>query len=231
MLKKQYKKQNNEDHWLSVSDLMAGLMMVFLFISIALMRNAMVERDLIKDVAVAYQENQVSIYESLMKEFEKDLDKWNANIDNETLTFTFKSPDTLFDDGKMTIKPEYKNILQDFFPRYLQTVYKFKDSINEVRIEGHTSSKWNQKTSLDDAYFNNMELSQGRTRSVLNYIYNLNNVNDKKVWIKDKIAAVGFSSSKLILKDGQEDEEASKRVSFRVITNSEIQIRKILDVK
>lgn len=84
---------------------------------------------------------------------------------------------------------------------------------------------------MDDAYFNNMELSQGRTRSVLNYIYNLNNVNDKKVWIKDKIAAVGFSSSKLILKDGQEDEEASKRVSFRVITNSEIQIRKILDVK
>lgn len=94
--------------------------MVFLFISIALMRNAMVERDLIKDVAVAYQENQVSIYESLMKEFEKDLDKWNANIDNETLTFTFKSPDTLFDDGKMTIKPEYKNILQDFF----QDIYK-----------------------------------------------------------------------------------------------------------
>ncbi|MFW1170191.1 OmpA family protein, partial [Vibrio parahaemolyticus] len=30
------------EHWMSVSDLMAGLMMVFLFISVALMRDAMV---------------------------------------------------------------------------------------------------------------------------------------------------------------------------------------------
>lgn len=36
------------EHWMSVSDLMAGLMMVFLFISVALMRDAMVERDKIK---------------------------------------------------------------------------------------------------------------------------------------------------------------------------------------
>ena len=28
------------DHWFTISDLMAGLMMVFLFISIALMRHA-----------------------------------------------------------------------------------------------------------------------------------------------------------------------------------------------
>ena len=228
---KNVKKNNNEDHWLSVSDLMAGLMMVFLFISIALMRNAMIERDMIKDVAVAYQDNQVSIYDSLIKEFGNDLEKWNAKIDNETLTFTFKSPDTLFDDGEVLIKLEYQTILNDFFPRYLETVYKFKDSINEIRIEGHTSSKWNSKTSIDEAYFKNMQLSQGRTRSVLQYIYELEKVKDKQDWIKDKIAAVGFSSSKLILKDNVEDEDASKRVSFRVITNSDIQIRKILDMK
>lgn len=36
------------EHWMSVSDLMAGLMMVFLFISVALMRDAVVERDKIK---------------------------------------------------------------------------------------------------------------------------------------------------------------------------------------
>jgi len=228
---KNVKKSSNEDHWLSVSDLMAGLMMVFLFISIALMRNAMIERDMIKDVAVAYQDNQVSIYDSLIKEFGNDLEKWNAKIDNETLTFTFKSPDTLFDDGEVLIKLEYQTILNDFFPRYLETVYKFKDSINEIRIEGHTSSKWNSKTSIDEAYFKNMQLSQGRTRSVLQYIYELEKVKDKQDWIKDKLAAVGFSSSKLILKDNSEDEDASKRVSFRVITNSDIQIRKILDMK
>ena len=54
------------EHWMSVSDLMAGLMMVFLFISVALMRDAMVERDKIKDVAETYQQTQQAIYISLL---------------------------------------------------------------------------------------------------------------------------------------------------------------------
>lgn len=220
----------NEDDWLSVSDLMAGLMMVFLFISIALMREAMIERDKIKDVAVAYQENQVAIYDALQNEFKNDLEIWDATLNKEDLTFTFKSPDTLFAIGKSDLQNKYKEILDDFFPRYLTQVLKFSDSINEIRIEGHTSSIWNNDSTEDFAYFKNMDLSQGRTRSVLNYIYNQEKVNIHKKWIKQHIAAVGFSSSKVIIKNGEEDNNASRRVTFRVITNSEIQIRKILEV-
>src|SRR5690554_1286467 len=88
--------QNPEaDHWLTVSDLMAGLMMVFLFIAIAFMRHVTIERDKIKDVAVAYQENQVAIYHALNSEFEKDLLTWGASIDKETLSFQFNSPEVL----------------------------------------------------------------------------------------------------------------------------------------
>ena len=60
---------DEENHWISVADLMAGLMMVFLFIAVALMRSAFLERDKIKDIAVAYQDNQVAIYNALMDEF------------------------------------------------------------------------------------------------------------------------------------------------------------------
>ena len=67
------KSHEDSEHWISVSDLMAGLMMVFLFISIALMRSALIERDMIKEVAVAYQDNQVAIYEALVREFEQDI--------------------------------------------------------------------------------------------------------------------------------------------------------------
>jgi len=221
--------ESEESHWLSVSDLMAGLMMVFLFISVALMREAFLERDQIKEIAVAYQENQVAIYNSLMSEFEKDLDKWQADIDGETLSFVFKSPDVLFDRGEALIKPKFKVILDDFFPRYMSVLRGYLDSINEVRIEGHTSSVWNQWTNDSEAYFKNMELSQGRTRSVLNYVYNLKNIESERQWIKRNIAAVGFSSAKLIIdKTGKEDRSRSRRVTFRVITNSETQIRKIL---
>ena len=220
--------EQEETHWLSVSDLMAGLMMVFLFISIALMRNAFIERDKIKQVAVAYQENQIAIYDALTTEFDSDLEKWNAEIDEDSLTFTFKSPDVLFKTGSYDLKPEYQELLNEFFPRYLKVLDPFKESINEVRIEGHTSSYWGSY-SKDDAYFKNMALSQDRTRSVLQYIYSLPPVSQHKDWIKSHLAAVGLSSSKLIYaSNGLEDRQASRRVSFRVITNADIQIKSIL---
>lgn len=223
------KSEEAASHWVSVSDLMSGLMMVFLFISIALMRHALIERDKIKSVAVAYQNNQVAIYNALVEEFEKDLKRWNAEIDRDTLAFDFKSPDILFGLGSAQLKPEFRTLLSDFFPRYLEILRRFKDSINEVRIEGHTSSQWSTGTSSEEAYYRNMELSQARTRSVLLYIQGLKEVEVERGWIRANIAAVGLSSSRPVLKnDGNEDTERSRRVTFRVITNAETQIRRII---
>jgi len=229
---KSNKDHDESDHWLSVSDLMAGLMMVFLFISVALMLLSTIERKKIKEVAVAYQENQVAIYNALVNEFDKDLERWGAKIDKNTLAFNFHSPEVLFAIGDIVLKDKYKDILTDFFPRYLEVLATYKSSIGEIRIEGHTSSVWNQYVTADEAYFKNMELSQGRTRSVLEYVYMLHKAQYyfEKDWIKKHIAAVGLSSSMAILDgNGVEDGEKSRRVSFRVITNAEVQIRRILE--
>ncbi|WP_339934385.1 OmpA family protein [Vreelandella glaciei] len=227
---KKESEADEEHHWLSVSDLMAGLMMVFLFIAVVFMRNAWVEKERVTEVAVAYQENQVALYQALMVEFEDDLDQWEAAIDETTLSFTFQSPDVLFATGSTELQQRFRNILADFFPRYLDVLMQFSSSINEVRIEGHTSSVWGVNTSEDEAYFNNMELSQGRTRTVLNHVYGLDQVSQLQPWVKANVAAVGFSSSRLELtENGIEDREASRRVSFRVITNADTQIRKILE--
>ena len=223
---------HEESHWLTVSDLMAGLMMVFLFIAIALMRSALLDKEKIVEIAVTYQENQVAIYKELLNEFEKDLDVWDAEIDEQSLTFTFRSPDILFDIGKIELKENYKALLDDFFPRYMGVLENYKHSISEVRIEGHTSSDWNS-LPRDEAYFMNMTLSQGRTRSVLSYIYQIPSVIKSKDWIRSTFSAVGFSSSRLIFKDGvggEEDMVRSRRVTFRVITDADIQLRKILEV-
>ena len=216
------------EHWISVSDLMAGLMMVFLFVSIALMRDAVVEKKKIEEIAVSYQKNQEALYKALMKEFDSDLKKWQATIDKSSLSFEFHSPDVLFDTGQIGLKPQFENILADFFPRYMNVLWQFKSSIREVRIEGHTSSLWNEQTTHEEAYFKNMILSQGRTRTVLKYAYHIDAVKNKRDWIKKKIAAVGLSSSHAKIVDGKEDYQASRRVTFRIITNAEKQIRKIL---
>lgn len=217
------------EHWVSVSDLMSGLMMVFLFISIALMRHALIERDKIKEVAVAYQNNQVALYEALKAEFQPDLERWNAEIDKETLSFEFKSPDILFGLGSSVMRPQFKDVLSDFFPRYMTVLNQFKDSINEVRIEGHTSSQWNAGVNSEDAYFLNMELSQARTRSVLLFVQGLKAPPEDQAWIRKNVAAVGLSSSRPVLyASGKEDSERSRRVTFRVISNAETQIRRLI---
>lgn len=226
------KKSHEEggEHWLTISDLMAGLMMVFLFIAIVFMRHTLKETEKIKNVAVAFQENQVAIYTALESEFKDDLVTWGAAIDKDTLAFNFNSPDVLFDNGQIALKPSFTNILSDFFPRYLNVLKPFRASLNEVRIEGHTSSAWNVDSSDSEAYFNNMRLSQGRTRSVLSYLYHL--VPNESDWIKHNFAAVGFSSSRLIINElGEEDAEKSRRVSFRAITNADIQIKRILEAQ
>jgi outer membrane protein OmpA-like peptidoglycan-associated protein len=217
-------------HWLSVSDLMAGLMMVFLFIAIALMRNAFIEKEKIREIAVAYQQNQVAIYELLVDEFQRDLDRWDAAIDKQTLAFEFRSPDVLFERGDTEVRPNFRAILSDFFPRYLQVLEGFRDSINEIRIEGHTSSDWGGTANQSQAYFMNMRLSQGRTRSVLEYAYGLPAIAKERDWVRQHFAAVGFASSRLVLDEsGAEDRERSRRVTFRVVTNAEVQIRRIID--
>ena len=105
----------------------------------------------------------------------------------------------------------------------------FERVIDEVRFEGYTSSDWVSATE-NEAYFNNMRLSQGRTRSVLEHVYKLPTAPDDRSWVKRKVAAVGFSSSRLIVDaSGREDPEASRRVLFRVVTNAETQIRTILE--
>lgn len=217
-------------HWLSISDLMAGLMMVFLFIAIALMRSAFIERDRIRIIAVTYQETQVAIYEALMATFEPDLAGWDAHIDQQTLAFEFRSPEVLFAPGQTDIRPRFQEILDDFFPRYLEVLGLFKNEINEIRIEGHTSSDWSGALDGAEAYFLNMALSQGRTRSVLQYVYELPTISADRDWVKQYFAAVGFSSSRLVFDEaGREDADRSRRVTFRVITNAETQIRKILE--
>ncbi|HHQ4598951.1 TPA: OmpA/MotB family protein [Aeromonas veronii] len=215
------------EHWLTVSDLMAGLMMVFLFIAIVFMMNTQKENDKIKDVAVAYQQNQVAIYEALQTEFKDDLNKWGATIDKETLAFSFQSPDVLFANNETALSEAYKNILNDFFPRYIDVLRPYRESLNEIRIEGHTSSAGLRGATEAQAYFYNMRLSQGRTRAVLEYAYAL--MPNESAWIKANIAAVGFSSSRLIMKDSMEDAAQSRRVSFRAITNADIQIKRILE--
>ena len=237
------KEQETEEYWVSISDVMAGLMVIFLFIAISYMLNVrlkaneiIVYKNEVEKLLDAYKNLQAALYKELHTEFEGVPTKktqfrnvWRGHLDIETLSIRFKKP---FMQGDATVPNAFKKVLYDFFPRYIEILTKpeYRDGIAEIRIEGHTSSEWFDTVGLDIAYYNNMKLSQDRSRNVLQYVLEVRHpeITQNKEWIKEYLTANGLSSSKLIFdSDGNQKREESRRVEFRVVTKSEKLINEI----
>ena len=230
------KNKNSENVWSQIADLMSGLMIVFLFTSVIFMSKVLDENTNIKkqqqtveNIVTTYKENKEDLYTDLYKEFENDMNSWHMEIDKDG-TIRFKEPEVFFNKGEAELKTQFKDILNSFFPRYINLVYtNYKDKVKEIRIEGHTSSEWEEGSDTKTAYFKNMELSQDRTRNVLEYVMNIESIMEYEDWLIDNITANGMSYSKRIYKNNIEDKDSSRRVEFRVITNSEETINEIID--
>ena len=229
---------------LSLGDLMAGLLLIFVLLLSFLMLNLTEKEESLREkekrlleIVETYMKLREDLYLDLKREFENDLEKWNAVLNKQTLSIRFKEPDlfkapkVLFEQGSAGLPPLFEKILQDFFPRYTQILRrpKYINDIAEIRIEGHTSNEWSEEVEEED-YIRNMKLSQGRARSVLGYVLQIPEISGNRDWLKQYLTANGLSSSKLIFHwDGTEDKVESRRVEFRVRTNAEKQLDKLLE--
>jgi outer membrane protein OmpA-like peptidoglycan-associated protein len=225
------KRGATEEHWIPLSDLMTGLMMIFMLISVISLAAMEHSRNAMRHVAKEYSASRHAMYLELQKEFAPDLRRWRARIDPD-LSVKFEQPETLFATGKASLSDEFRRMLGDFFPRYIRIIGspRFAGNVAEIRVEGHTSSLWNGAANADDAYFRNMELSQSRTRSVLEYVMLLPQVGSYKPFLTKKLTANGLSSSQPVLNaDGSENVEASQRVEFKIRTNAEATMQEIVD--
>ena len=212
--------------WSSISDVMAGLMMVFLFISVSYafqVTQQAVELEStnkrISSIVAEYSDDRAVIYRSLMEKFGDRLEGWKATIDKDTLTLRFNDPALLFKPGSAELTDRFEAILGEFWVDYTQILAHHSKSIREVKIEGHTSSEW-AGASIEESYFNNMKLSQERTRSTLFTCYQLTPGNLQK-WVRSFVTANGMSFSRRILNEnGQEDLGRSRRVEFTIVVDS-----------
>ncbi len=218
---------------LSVGDLMAALLLIFILLLSSTLLKLQEEFEQKSNVAERYTAIKENLYIELEKEFKDDLPKWNAVLDPKELSLRFKEPNVLFAVNEATLKPLFKQILDDFFPRYIKvlTSPQFKNNIEEIRIEGHTDSSGpSLGKNPEQDYFFNMKLSQDRTRSVLEYSLSKLSQGNLKDWVQKRLTANGLSSSKTIYLDNSETEDkiASRRVEFKVRTNAEEQIKEII---
>lgn len=283
-----------DTEWMSISDIMSGLMMVFLFITVTLLvshddekqkkqealleiaelqGNAFTKKELkelvaelrrlileldstnkrlnleaseLKDkvfqlkkkirllrIEIASLKDQIpknnnierdkiikDINQLLQAEFNNDLRKWGASIGMDN-SIIFNHPKIYFDSASSEVSPEFKLILDQFFPRYVKLFHEsgYGSYIKNIKIEGHTSSVWNfnRMTKSQEQYFNHMELSQERANSVLKYCYiNLPRYED---FLKSKLESSGLSFSQAIKKSNKQESSSPHRVTFRLTYN------------
>lgn len=215
--------------WMSVSDLMTGLMIIFLFIAIAYISKVQSNQSVLTD----YVETRSQLHEKLVNEFQGDTLKWQMAIGKD-LSMKFNNPTVLFSTGSYELTPGFKAILDDFLPRYFDILLNdsLRTKIKEVRIEGHTDDV--PFPSLDlDPYIANVILSQQRALSVLRYFRKMKAFEDYapqekrllEFWLTSNGLSFGKSldvNGKYTLVSGKEiNRKMSRRVEFRIVTSGD----------
>ncbi|WP_201788263.1 flagellar motor protein MotB [Basilea psittacipulmonis] len=187
-----------------------------------------------------FTNSKLSIYQALKNEFSDDIEKWHIEL-GEDLSIKFTNPEVLFDLGKTTIKPHFKTILDDFLPRYFNIILypQYRGTISEIRIEGHTDTVPALRYD-NDPYIGNVILSQLRSTAVLKYFHESEYYQSLSPEQQQQLAflltANGLSygrtldsNKKLTYLTGKPiSPELSRRVEFRIITNSANVIEKVL---
>ena len=215
--------------WMSVSDLMTGLMVIFLFVAIAYMIQVQDNQSAIEE----YIETKQKLHDRLVNEFKGDTAKWKMVVGKD-LSMKFKEPNVLFEQGSGELQPKFREILDNFIPRYLGILLhdSLRHKIREIRIEGHTDDL-RMKEFGDDPYLSNVLLSQKRAYNVLSYIRNMPSYEkytpEQRKLLDFWFTANGLSYGKALdsndkyvaISNDTIDRARSRRVEFRIITSSD----------
>ncbi len=212
--------------WLSVSDLMTGLMVIFLFVAIAYISRVQNNQS----VLTKYVETKNEMYARLVNEFEGNTLKWQMTIGKD-LSMKFKNPTVLFASGSSQLTPQFKQILDDFLPRYFNILLNdsLSDKIQEIRIEGHTDTV--PISAYDsDTYIANAMLSQQRALSVIRYFRSMEAYKqytpEQQRLLDFLLTANGLSYGRALDSNGEYtlrtgrpiNKDFSRRVEFRIVT-------------
>lgn len=233
----------NQNIWIPFADSMTALMLIFLLIVVLMF--SIVSQTLQNDVSVTDEkleefENTLNeLYQELDTAFQDKHDEWGVRV-LEDLTVKFENPNILFDRDSAVIKNEFKSILDAFIPTYLSIISKkkYEGEIQEVKIEGHTAAV----SSVYDTYIKTVGLSQDRARYILEYILqgqyftNLTEKEQKKIIFLLSANGFGYGRAidhigKFVYNTREPISHSSRRVEFKIVTNSGALVKDLLDKK
>lgn len=222
--------------WMSVSDLMTGLMVIFLFVAVAYMIQVQDNQSVLTE----YVETKKDLHEKLVREFAGDTTRWVASIGTD-LSMKFKNPGVLFQSGRYELTDSFKTILNEFIPRYLDILLNdtLNNKIKEIRIEGHTDDEPAPQFH-PDPYIANTMLSQLRAVSVLHHIRLITYqqyTQEQKEKLEFWFTANGLSYGRALDDNGEYvyktrlpiNRPQSRRVEFRIVTAGDEVLENFVD--
>tara|TARA_Y100001980_G_C14502880_1_gene278705 strand:+ start:250 stop:987 length:738 start_codon:yes stop_codon:yes gene_type:complete len=232
--------KGNESNWRSFSDIMTGLMVIFMFIAISYINEVQKKQQQRDIIFEEFKATKEELFSELENSFKDDFNEWEVELDKD-LSIKFTNPEVLFESGQTSIRPYFSTILNDFLPRYFDILLqdKYEDKIIEVRIEGHTDAV--PAPLFDrDPYIGNIKLSQQRSANVLKYFrlmdyyQNLNSSKEQRLqfWLTANGLSYGRTldeNKELTAISGKSvNNSYSRRVEFRIITSSENLVDKVI---
>jgi len=212
MYKKISKTDYNEENifWITMSDLLLGLMIIFLILFIMSMVG-------FSQAKVAEQSAQTEMAEKLAKELVNN--KIDVNIDKMSGQVEISDLE-LFDIGSAKLSAKGKAYLDKFFPIYIDTIFsnpEVSDKVENLIIEGHTDSQmFRGLNSADEQYTKNLELSSMRATEVANYVFKTNYNKKYSKKLHKVLIVEGKSNTEPILTNGKEDFNKSRRVELEI---------------
>ena len=246
MFKKNEKSE--ETTWLSLSDMMTVLMVLFMILAIFIALNATKTLSKVIGVVDSFIENENKLCQKLKEELYIKFSKADLKISCEPIRITFINEKYKFEHDKHDLNPDFQRTLRKFFPIYLEIIKNWNyvnlegktidlsSMIDEVRIEGHTDSAGAQ-SSVNSKYMYNMGLSQRRSREVLNFVFKLETLRSNNQWMRDTLTANGLSFSRRLNTNAEpydykdpdqlEDKKASRRIEIKLRTKARELIKEL----
>lgn len=212
-----YIKREQVNWWMSYSDLMSAMVMVFaLSLAVVIMdvvnQEQRVQRaQAAADASKKQVEQVIGLKTQIIKELTSAFKKSHMQIEIDKQTGAIRLPGSiLFNSNSSTISTQGQQFLIQFVPTYFGILLQpqFRNQIASIIIEGFTDNQ--------GSYMYNMQLSQARAFSVLQYIYSnqFPDFSTRKL-SQQYVTCDGWSYNDLLYNNkGQVDSNRSRRVEF-----------------
>ena len=200
---------DDQQEWISVSDLMAALMVLFALVAIL----GLFEIEGLEKGMNPFAQKEAESMPGI-----------SCENSPKTVICTI-SADDHFESGQASLNVELQEAIDQLFPDLLeysmqQPIDSLGFLVKEIVIEGHTSSEHMLENTEQGKYHRNLLLSQLRSANVMNHVLQMYDSQDDIEWLKPRLSANGLSSRELKrTPSGREDARSSRRVEIKLLIN------------